>query len=221
MTYRGEFVHDASVAAVVVHFALDVLEGVLLCVCQDEVVSIEQLFAKGVLRRLGLQALTDGVAPVRMRVVLPRLLGVVEEEDEEHVGQGEWERPADDHEQEEEGAADIHGVGYMIEVATLPVLVVVARPAGHAEQIVVLIQKPSTFRSIWLIDEVDELVERESRCCRKEAVEREETEPFNERMRGGHENLLGTSQAILENETVHVKKMPHLMGAVCTLLAQK
>ncbi len=121
----GEFVHHAPVAAVVTHFALDVLEGVLMGVGELEAVLLEELLLEGVLRCLSREPLAHDALALGVVVVLPGFLRIVEKEHEQCIRKGEGERSANNLERVVEESREVHDLGHVVEIPAFPRLVIV------------------------------------------------------------------------------------------------
>ena len=74
-------------------------------------------------------------------------------ENQERIGDGERQRPAECGGEGVQMAGVVHAVGYVVDVAAVPGLVVVRGAASALEECTVVRQNPLRRRAVWLVDE--------------------------------------------------------------------
>ncbi|MDB4991872.1 MAG: hypothetical protein JWL75_117 [Parcubacteria group bacterium] len=122
---RGELIHDAMQTAVIFVLPLDVGQTVELLGGEHDAVLDELRLTERFEFFLGGKSFTVGSITRLVHENAPGLFQVVQEEDQQRVGERKRQRSTEGHHERVQVTAEVHAVGDVIDVSAVPRLVVV------------------------------------------------------------------------------------------------
>lgn len=160
VTKGSQCIHYSVLAAVVIKLALDVGEAIQLVGRKDKSIRGQLTFPKLLIGSFGVESGAVVHQSGFIKHYPPRLFQVVQEEDQERIGKRKRHGSSKGGIKGVEMSSVVHAISDMVDVPTLPGLVIVGGATGRFKQRPVVFEDGVTDGPIGVINQIDETFNR-------------------------------------------------------------